>query len=142
MMQLNSKRDILFENPSKSEVFKQPQIKRLKEHPRVKEVKLDMGQFNLRRPQSSGKVKKPTKVLVSNDPYVKKLGNQCDRSHQHHQLEGAHYTRKAGLYTVEFAKAVVQAYQNSSITYMMEYGVYASGDLTDLMGGGSDEWFY
>ena len=25
---------------------------------------------------------------------------------------------------------------------MMEYGVYATGDLMDLMGGESDEWFY
>eukprot|EP00959_Pyramimonas_sp_CCMP1952_P243505 5089958-Pyramimonas_sp.AAC.1 len=87
-------------------------------------------------------IKKPTKLLVSNDSYVKKLGRQCDGSHPHHLLEGAHYTRKAGRYTQEFAKAVLQAYQHSNMTYIMEHGVYATGDLMDLMGGESDEWFY
>ncbi|CAK0819108.1 unnamed protein product [Prorocentrum cordatum] len=142
MTQLNSKRDILFENPLTSEVFKQSQTKRLREHPRVQEVKVDMCQFNLRHQQSNGMVKKPTKPLVSNDSYVKRLSRQCDGRHQHHQLEGAHYTRKAGRYNREFAKAVLQAYQHSNMTYMMENGVYAIGDLMDLMGGESDDWFY
>ncbi|CAK0856334.1 unnamed protein product [Prorocentrum cordatum] len=142
MMQLNSKWGILFENPWTSEVFNQPQIKRLKEHSRAKEVKIDMCQFNLRHPKSNEMIKKPTKLLVANDSYVKKLGRQCDGSRPHHLLEGAHYTRKAGRYTQEFAKAVLQAYQRSNMTYIMEHGVYATGDLMDLVGGESDEWFY
>ncbi|CAK0808071.1 unnamed protein product, partial [Prorocentrum cordatum] len=73
--ELNSKRDNLFENPETLEVSRQSQIKRLKEHPRVKEVKVDMCQFNLRHQQSNGMVKKPTTLLVSSDSYVGRLSS-------------------------------------------------------------------
>ncbi|CAK0820255.1 unnamed protein product [Prorocentrum cordatum] len=142
MLQLGNKNDILVENPWESEAFKQPQLLRMMAHPRVHEVKVDMCRFNLRHPRYGGKVRKSTKLLVSNESYVRKLGKICDEKHRHDHLEGAHYTRLAGRYTKEFAKAVLVAYQCNNSTYMMEYGVYATGDLMDLMGGESDEWFY
>eukprot|EP00959_Pyramimonas_sp_CCMP1952_P042978 899315-Pyramimonas_sp.AAC.1 len=84
-------------------------------------------------------VKKPTKPLVSNDSYVNRLSRQCDGRHPHHQLEGADCARKTGRCTRVFAEAVLQACRHNNMTYMMERGVYATGDLMDLMGGESDD---
>ena len=57
-------------NPRNSELWDQPDMKDLLNDPVFKEVKFDMRSFDLRACSDGGLLKKPTKVMCTNDAYV------------------------------------------------------------------------
>eukprot|EP00972_Heterocapsa_arctica_P002609 382238-Heterocapsa_arctica.AAC.1 len=78
--------------------------------PGVQPVQAHMCQFGKRHRISKLHIKKPTKLLVTHSASAKRLGLKCDGRHVRHQMIGeGKELRHAGVYTKQFAKAVVRA---------------------------------
>ena len=112
VVQLANGGDIGFEHPEGSDMWEDSTLDPVTVHPDVISVSLDMCRFNLRAKSDGGLLKKPTALLVSRTEYSNMLSRLCDGQHPHTPTAGQN-TKPAGVYTVEFCKAVVRAYEQT-----------------------------
>lgn len=85
---------VAFEHPRDSELWEQPDMKELLSSPAFMEAKFDMCSFDLRAASDGGLLKKPTKVMCTDEAYVKFLSRPCSGDHEH--------TLTAGQNTIKY----------------------------------------
>ena len=111
MYQLNHKRHFIKENPRNSDLYKLPVWQKVREHPQVKQVYVDMCAVNLRDRETGLLIKKPSEIWTSSSHFVKSLENlRCNGRHKHTQLKGTYKgtnkTHEARTWTWEFASRI------------------------------------
>ena len=112
-MQLEEGRDIVFEHPATSDMWKEDLMMQfLAPEMRMSMVDLDMCVYNLRAKSDGGLIKKPTTLMCSQPAMAQHVAKRCDGSHHHTPAAGKN-TRAAGVYTKEFCKAIVAGYKKS-----------------------------
>ena len=112
LLQLANGGDIGYEHPEGSDMWQDPAMAPVLQHPETIPVRLDMCCFNLRAKNDNGLLKKPTRLQVSRGEYQRLLSRLCDGQHDHTPTAGQN-TKPAGVYTPSFCKAVVRAYEQS-----------------------------
>ena len=108
--QLARGRHVVLENPFGSRAWKLPWVIRKLKELNLKLVKFDQCRFNLR--SLNGFLhKKPTYFATSSQAvYSKFVDKKCRRNHVHDLVFGGQKTtRRAGLYTLTMARAMVEA---------------------------------
>ena len=108
--QLARGRHVLLGNPAGSRAWKLPWVIRKLKELNLKLVKFDQCRFNLR--SLNGFLhKKPTYFATSSQAvYSKFVDKKCKRNHVHDLVFGGQKTsRRAGLYTLTMARAMVEA---------------------------------
>ena len=115
-MQLEAGREIVFEHPASSDMWRESLITQFQEpEMRMSFVELDMCAYNLRAKTDGGLIKKPTLLMCSHPAMADLLRKTCDQTHPHTPAAGSN-TRPAGVYTKEFCRRVVQGYKRSEGT--------------------------
>ena len=109
--QLQHGRRFIKENPRNSDLYKLPVWERVRRHPQVKQVYVDMCAVNLRDPETKLLIKKPSEIWTSSNHFVKSLSNlRCNGRHKHAQLcgtyKGVNKTHLARTWTWDFASRI------------------------------------
>ena len=73
-----------------------------------------MCQYNLQSASTGELHMKPTRLLCSDARMAERLGKRCSGGHPHAHVAGTD-TRKAGMYTNEFARAVAKGYERAVV---------------------------
>ena len=105
----------VMENPMQSEAWRLPELRALRQDPRVRAVVVDQCEFGLRPQDGSDRYhKKPTRLLTSSQALVSEMtGRRCKGLHEHAPcMGGVRITEPAGHYPKAFASAMVKSLEN------------------------------
>ena len=102
--------EVVFEHPAQSELWEDPAMKEILSDIELYHVGLDMCQFGLVAKTNGMPLKKPTRLLCSNEIYCQKLERVCLGGHEHTPTAGSN-TKPSGTYCRDFCRAVVKAYR-------------------------------
>ena len=104
------------ENPGKSEMWGQPEVKSILKH--SKTIFFDQCRFDLKHPETEERLQKRARVQTTSDNMVRSLDERfCDRQHQHAEIAGScHFrgktiavSRFAAYYPLKLANQVASA---------------------------------
>ena len=107
LIQINAGRGFLFEHPRGAKSWKMRSLQKLKAHPQVYTVSLDMCQFELQNSKGDT-VLKPTLLLTNIETLATALARRCDKQHKHVPLEGGQNTKLSAIYTDAFVDAILK----------------------------------
>ena len=110
LIQINAGRGFLFEHPRGAKSWKMRSLQKLKAHPQVYTVSLDMCQFELQNSKGDT-VLKPTLLLTNIETLATALARRCDKQHKHVPLEGGQNTKLSAIYTDAFGDAILKGLQ-------------------------------
>ena len=122
-MQHKAGRIFIHEHPQSAASWKEDSLKAVMDLPGVHKIDLDMCCYGLttETPQGELPARKPTSLLVNSSVMAKCLAKRCSGSHKHGQLKGGSKCAKAAVYTPQFCKAIVQAYQQHWHKYLLSF---------------------
>eukprot|EP00435_Cladocopium_sp_Y103_P020889 s510_g5.t1 len=107
LQRLNGKHVVL-ENPTTSDLWSQPEIKRWSEDEYTHKFSFDMCSYGLRSAVEPEKyLRKSMTLLSTHVKFMEVLGSQCDGEHDHARVQ-ARDTKRSGVYPDEFAEKVVK----------------------------------
>ena len=108
LQRLNGKHVVL-ENPTASDLWQQPEIKRWSNDDYTHKFFFDMCSYGLQSAVEPDKYLRKSMTLLSTHVKFKEISeNRCEGTHEHARVQGRD-TRRSGVYPKEFAEMVVKA---------------------------------
>ena len=109
-VQLGNGGEVIMEHPRDSDMWKDEDMEEILHDDWWTRVDVDMCRYNLRALSDNGLLKKPTRLMVSDERMATVLKKNCRGDHNHTPTAGRN-TKAAGVYTKEFCATVVRAFR-------------------------------
>ena len=99
---------VVIENPLRSAIWREKILDAWMDDPWCVIVDLEMCSFGLKSKDGQVALRKPIRLLATNDTFVEELGHFCPGDHEHRRIQGED-TAHSAAYPELFADAVVKA---------------------------------